>query len=166
MPPAARRPPSRALDRAAAEEPATIQGVRPYSGRGGPCEAEVLDKKCGGCDKDDKDKGCELMLVSRLGAQLCVTLLQYGDAAEVCERVRQFERATPTCIPAIVCNVHFRRLSQYGDAAEMYERAGQYERAASIYIQTKNFAAATPLMARISSSKLQLQFAKAKEQEG
>ncbi|KAF5840991.1 hypothetical protein DUNSADRAFT_14848 [Dunaliella salina] len=57
-------------------------------------------------------------------------------------------------------------LSQYGDAAEMYERAGQYERAASIYIQTKNFAAATPLMARISSSKLQLQFAKAKEQEG
>lgn len=48
----------------------------------------------------------------------------------------------------------------------MYERAGQYERAASIYIQTKNFNAAAPLMARISSSKLQLQFAKAKEAEG
>ena len=48
----------------------------------------------------------------------------------------------------------------------MYERAGQYERAASIYIQTKNFAAATPLMAKVSSSKLQLQFAKAKEAEG
>ena len=43
---------------------------------------------------------------------------------------------------------------------------GQYERAASIYIQTKNFTAAAPLMAKVSSSKLQLQFAKAKEAEG
>lgn len=48
----------------------------------------------------------------------------------------------------------------------MYEKAAQYERAASIYIQTKNFNAAAPLMAKISSSKLQLQFAKAKEGEG
>ncbi|MEW5318051.1 MAG: hypothetical protein WDW38_009304 [Sanguina aurantia] len=52
------------------------------------------------------------------------------------------------------------------EAAEMHERGGQYERAASIYIQTKNFSAAAPLMAKISSSKLQLQFAKAKEAEG
>ncbi len=35
------------------------------------------------------------------------------------------------------------------EAAEMYERAGQYERAASIYIQTKNFNAAAPLMAKV-----------------
>lgn len=52
------------------------------------------------------------------------------------------------------------------EAAEMYERAGQFERAASIYIQAKNFTAAAPLMQRISSSKLHLQFAKAKEAEG
>lgn len=58
------------------------------------------------------------------------------------------------------------RLQQLSEAAEMYERAGQYERAASIYIQTKNFNAAGPLMARITSSKLQLQYAKAKEAEG
>jgi WD repeat-containing protein 19 len=32
--------------------------------------------------------------------------------------------------------------------------------------QAKNFNAAAPLMARISSAKLQLQFAKAKEAEG
>lgn len=57
-------------------------------------------------------------------------------------------------------------LQQLTEAAEMYERAGQYERAASIYIQTKNFTAAAPLMAKVSSSKLQLQFAKAKEAEG
>lgn len=59
-----------------------------------------------------------------------------------------------------------RRLTQMSEAAEMYERAGQFERACAIYIQAKNFNAAAPLMARISSSKLQLQFAKAKESEG
>ena len=32
----------------------------------------------------------------------------------------------------------------------MYDKAGQYERAASIYIQTQNFGAATPLMAKVS----------------
>jgi len=57
-------------------------------------------------------------------------------------------------------------LQQLTEAAEMYERAGQYERAASIYIQCKNFSAAAPLMAKVSSSKLHLQFAKAKEAEG
>jgi WD repeat-containing protein 19 len=48
----------------------------------------------------------------------------------------------------------------------MFERAGQFERAASIYIQAKNFTAVAPLMNRISSSKLQLQYGKAKEEEG
>lgn len=43
-------------------------------------------------------------------------------------------------------------LQQLTEAAEMYERAGQYERAASIYIQTKNFTAATPLMAKVGCS--------------
>lgn len=64
------------------------------------------------------------------------------------------------------CAGILENLNQLQEAAEMYEKAGQYEKAASIYIQTKNFAAAAPLMARISSSKLQLQYAKAKEAEG
>lgn len=57
-------------------------------------------------------------------------------------------------------------LQQLTEAAEMYDKAGQSERAASIYIQAKNFNAAAPLMAKVSSSKLQMQFAKAKEAEG
>lgn len=57
-------------------------------------------------------------------------------------------------------------LQQLAEAAEMYDKAGQSERAASIYIQAKNFNAAAPLMAKVSSSKLQMQFAKAKEAEG
>ncbi|MEW5304579.1 MAG: hypothetical protein WDW36_007181 [Sanguina aurantia] len=64
------------------------------------------------------------------------------------------------------CALILEGLQQLTEAAEMHERGGQYERAASIYIQTKNFSAAAPLMAKISSSKLQLQFAKAKEAEG
>lgn len=64
------------------------------------------------------------------------------------------------------CALILEGMQQLSEAAEMYERAGQYERAASIYIQTKNFNAAAPLMAKVSSSKLQLQFAKAKEAEG
>lgn len=43
------------------------------------------------------------------------------------------------------------------DAAELYERGGQEEKAASIYIATRNFAAAQPLLARISAPKLHLQ---------
>eukprot|EP00873_Tetraselmis_striata_P029142 jgi/Tetstr1/449406/TSEL_036501.t1 len=57
-------------------------------------------------------------------------------------------------------------LNQMQDAAEMYERGGLFERAATIYIQNKSFAAVAPLMAKISSPKLHLQYAKAKEGEG
>lgn len=52
------------------------------------------------------------------------------------------------------------------DAGEMYERGGMFEKAASIYIQNKNFQQVAPLMAKISSPKLHLQYAKAKEGEG
>jgi hypothetical protein len=52
------------------------------------------------------------------------------------------------------------------EAAELYEKAGLFEKAATIYIQTKNFSAATPLMAKVTSTKLLLQYAKAKEAEG
>lgn len=52
------------------------------------------------------------------------------------------------------------------EAAEMYEKAGMIEKAASIHIASKNFNAAQPLMAQVTSAKLQLQYAKAKESEG
>eukprot|EP00798_Chlamydomonas_sp_ICE-L_P012670 gene12669-15902_t len=64
------------------------------------------------------------------------------------------------------CGSILEGLQQLTEAGEMYEKAGMYERAASIYIQTKNYAAAAPLMAKVSSSKLHLQYAKAKETEG
>ena len=51
-------------------------------------------------------------------------------------------------------------------AAQLYEAAGSYDQAASLYILDTNFEAAAPLMAKISTPKLHLQFAKAKESRG
>jgi WD repeat-containing protein 19 len=61
------------------------------------------------------------------------------------------------------CAAILESMKQYPDAAEMYVQAEQYERAASIYNQTLNFAKAAPLMDKISTPKIHLQYAKAKE---
>jgi len=57
-------------------------------------------------------------------------------------------------------------LKQYQDAARLYEEGDLPEKAAKIYIKTKNWAAAAPLMARISAPKLHAEFGAAKESEG
>eukprot|EP00879_Flechtneria_rotunda_P029705 GHRR01032146.1.p1 GENE.GHRR01032146.1~~GHRR01032146.1.p1 ORF type:complete len:223 (+),score=87.94 GHRR01032146.1:179-847(+) len=64
------------------------------------------------------------------------------------------------------CGTILETMQQMPEAAEMYEAAGMIEKAASIHIASKNFAAAQPLMAQVTSAKLQLQYAKAKESEG
>ena len=50
--------------------------------------------------------------------------------------------------------------------AVLYEQASAFEKAAEIYINQKNFAQAAPLMNSISTPKLHLLFAQAKEAEG
>jgi WD repeat-containing protein 19 len=57
-------------------------------------------------------------------------------------------------------------MRQWQDAAMLYETAGAYEKAAEIHITTKNFAQAAPLMNSISTPKLHLLYAQAKEAEG
>jgi WD repeat-containing protein 19 len=64
------------------------------------------------------------------------------------------------------CAGILEQLHQSQDAAEMYQQAGMAEKAAGIYIAARNWAAAAPLMAQVTSAKLQLQYAKAKESEG
>lgn len=64
------------------------------------------------------------------------------------------------------CAAILEQMHQNQDAAEMYQQAGMSEKAAGIYIAARNWAAAAPLMARVTSAKLQLQYAKAKESEG
>jgi WD repeat-containing protein 19 len=64
------------------------------------------------------------------------------------------------------CAGILEQMHQQQDAAEMYEAAGLSEKAAAIFIAARNWAAAAPLMARVTSAKLQLQYAKAKESDG
>ena len=61
------------------------------------------------------------------------------------------------------CGAVLESMKQWSDAARMYERGGALEKAAGIYIQTKDFDSATPLMDRIKTAKLHSQYAKAKE---
>ncbi len=48
----------------------------------------------------------------------------------------------------------------------MYQAGGMVEQAASMYLSCRNYGAAASLMAAISSAKLQLQYARAMEEEG
>mmetsp|Transcript_45688 Transcript_45688/g.108618 ORF Transcript_45688/g.108618 Transcript_45688/m.108618 type:complete len:1374 (-) Transcript_45688:21-4142(-) len=64
------------------------------------------------------------------------------------------------------CAEVLKKMKQHMEAAQLYEAAGSYDQAASLYILDMNFEAAAPLMAKISTPKLHLQFAKAKESRG
>ncbi|GAQ81709.1 hypothetical protein KFL_000880240 [Klebsormidium nitens] len=88
--------------------------------------------------------------------------IQLGD-------VRRGRQLALECASAQLCRecaAILEGMNHMQDAAELYERGGQEEKAASIYIATRNFAAAQPLLARISAPKLHLQYAKAKEADG
>ncbi|EGR31945.1 WD repeat protein [Ichthyophthirius multifiliis] len=63
---------------------------------------------------------------------------------------------------AVVCE----NMKQYIEAAELYQKSGLLEKAASLYIQSKQFKLATPLMSQIKSPVLLKQYAKSKESEG
>ncbi|KAK4886815.1 hypothetical protein RN001_003086 [Aquatica leii] len=56
--------------------------------------------------------------------------------------------------------------NQIGDAGMFYEKGGLYEKAASNYIKYKNWHKVGELLPNISSNKIHLQYAKAKESEG
>ena len=58
------------------------------------------------------------------------------------------------------------KLQQHEDAAQLYERGGEYEKAAAIYIDTKLFHLARPIMQKVSTPKLHARYARAKENEG
>jgi len=61
------------------------------------------------------------------------------------------------------CAAILEGMKQLHDAALLYEKGENLEKAALIHIQNKNFSQAAPLMSKIQSPKLHLQYAKAKE---
>ncbi|KAK3240077.1 hypothetical protein CYMTET_50059, partial [Cymbomonas tetramitiformis] len=95
-------------------------------------------------------------------AGIARTTLHLGDI----RRGRQLALDSDNLLLCRECAAILESMNQLQDAAELFERGGQYEKAASIYIQTKSFSLAQPLMAKISTPKLHVQYAKAKEAEG
>lgn len=76
--------------------------------------------------------------------------------------------ATELRDPAVCkdCAVLLEKMRQYVEAAQLYEVAGAYDKAASLYILDLNFDQAAPLMSKIRTPKLHMQYAKAKESRG
>ncbi|XP_028136974.1 WD repeat-containing protein 19 [Diabrotica virgifera virgifera] len=63
------------------------------------------------------------------------------------------------------CAEILEKKKKYAEAASLFERCYQYEKAASIYIKMKNWSKVGELLSNISSAKIYLQYAKAKESE-
>lgn len=61
------------------------------------------------------------------------------------------------------CAAILESMKQYADAADLYVASDCFEKAASIYNQTLQFAKSAPLMDKITTPKIHLQYAKAKE---
>ncbi|KAF3852119.1 hypothetical protein F7725_005474 [Dissostichus mawsoni] len=55
---------------------------------------------------------------------------------------------------------------QFSEAAQLYEKGQYYDKAASVYIRCKNWAKVGELLQHVSSPKIHLQYAKAKEADG
>ena len=64
------------------------------------------------------------------------------------------------------CAEILEQMKQLSDAAHLYESAQYYDKAAHLYIKLKNWSKIGSLLPNISSPKIQLQFAKAKEADG
>ena len=64
------------------------------------------------------------------------------------------------------CAEILESIKQFGEAAQLYEAANYYDKAAYLYIKLKNWTKIGQILPHISSSKIQLQFAKAKESDG
>ena len=64
------------------------------------------------------------------------------------------------------CAEILEQMKQLSEAAQLYEAGQYYDKAAHLYIKLKNWTKIGALLPNISSPKIQLQFAKAKETDG
>ncbi|XP_076676074.1 intraflagellar transport protein Oseg6 isoform X2 [Andrena cerasifolii] len=64
------------------------------------------------------------------------------------------------------CAEILESMKQFNEAALLYERAEYFDKAASAYIKLKNWQKVGLLLPQISSAKINIQYAKAKESEG
>uniref|UniRef100_A0A3Q3ED44 WD repeat-containing protein 19 n=1 Tax=Labrus bergylta TaxID=56723 RepID=A0A3Q3ED44_9LABR len=64
------------------------------------------------------------------------------------------------------CGAILESMKQFSEAAQLYEKGQYYDKAASVYIRCKNWAKVGDLLPHVSSPKIHLQYAKAKEADG
>ncbi|CAK9825837.1 WD repeat-containing protein 19 [Anthophora retusa] len=64
------------------------------------------------------------------------------------------------------CAEILESMKQFNEAASLYEKAEYFDKAASAYIKLKNWQKVGQLLPQISSAKINIQYAKAKEAEG
>ncbi|XP_009068773.1 PREDICTED: WD repeat-containing protein 19-like, partial [Acanthisitta chloris] len=64
------------------------------------------------------------------------------------------------------CGAILENMKQFSEAAQLYEKGQYYDKAASVYIRCKNWAKVGELLPHVSSPKIHLQYAKAKEVDG
>ncbi|KAM4807652.1 WD repeat-containing protein 19 [Rhinophrynus dorsalis] len=64
------------------------------------------------------------------------------------------------------CGAILESMKQFSEAAQLYEKGQYYDKAASVYIRCKNWAKVGELLPQVSSPKIHLQYAKAKEADG
>ena len=57
-------------------------------------------------------------------------------------------------------------LQQWSESAMMYEKGGYWDKAASVYIRAKNWSKVGELLPKVTSPKIRIQYARAKEAEG
>ncbi|KAF4019848.1 hypothetical protein G4228_011396, partial [Cervus hanglu yarkandensis] len=64
------------------------------------------------------------------------------------------------------CGAILENMKQFSEAAQLYEKGLYHDKAASVYIRCKNWAKVGELLPHVSSPKIHLQYAKAKEADG
>ncbi|NXU72617.1 WDR19 protein, partial [Oreotrochilus melanogaster] len=64
------------------------------------------------------------------------------------------------------CGDILETMKQFSEAAQLFENGQYYDKAASVYIRCKNWAKVGELLTHVSSPKIHLQYAKAKEADG
>ncbi|KAJ1492863.1 hypothetical protein T484DRAFT_1770086 [Baffinella frigidus] len=103
----------------------------------------------------DTTKG--MQIAEESGMEVCF------DCGGILEGMKQYSDAALVCFD---CGGILEGMKQYSDAALMFEKAEAWERAAGLYIKLKEFRAAAPLMAKISTPSLHVKYAAAKEKQG
>ncbi|XP_023685243.1 WD repeat-containing protein 19 isoform X1 [Paramormyrops kingsleyae] len=64
------------------------------------------------------------------------------------------------------CGTILESMKQFSEAAQLFEKGQYYDKAASVYIRCKNWAKVGELLPHVTSPKIHLQYAKAKEADG